>query len=172
MTTSVNFSSVGNSGSGKSTLARILSSNRSTAMLDLDAVAWEPHEIAVARPLDLARSDVGRFFDANEQWIVEGCYAQLISEPLSHEPHLLVLDPCVEQCTANCLARPWEPHKYASKEEQDSRLEFLLDWIRDYYGRYDDLSLFAHRKLFDQYQGPKNWLTEVPGSDFSPEALI
>lgn len=141
-------------------------------MLDLDSVAWEPNQIAVARPLSLVVSDVGRFCDSNEQWIVEGCYARLIGETLSREPHLLVLDPGVEQCIANCRARPWEPHKYASKAEQDSRIEFLLDWVRDYYARNDDLSLFAHRKLFDQYHGPKNWLTEMPGSDFSLETLI
>lgn len=149
----------------------MLSSNASKAILDLDSVAWEPNQIAVARPLALAISEVNDFCDTNDQWIIEGCYTQLISTTLSRDPCLLVLDPGVEQCVANCLARPWEPHKYASMEEQNSKLESLLDWIRQYYQRNDDMSLVAHKRLFNQYNGPKSWLTELPGPDFSPETL-
>lgn len=172
MNSVVDFSIVGNSGSGKSTLARILSGDDQKATLDLDSIAWEPNQIAVARPLDLAISDVNQFCDANNRWIIEGCYTRLISATLSRNPCLVALDPGVEQCIANCRARPWEPHKYASMEEQDSRLEFLLDWIRQYYCRSDDISLSAHKRLFDQYTGLKFWLTELPGPDFSPKSLM
>jgi hypothetical protein len=56
---------------------------------------------------------------------------------------------------ANCHDRPWEPHKYATKAEQDTKLEFLLSWVRGYGTRDDELSLRAHQALFEGYRGPK-----------------
>lgn len=64
---------------------------------------------------------------------------------------LIFMNPGVETCIDNCRARPWESHKYASKEEQDERLDFLLDWVKEYETREDEFSLEAHRKLFDQF---------------------
>jgi hypothetical protein len=55
----------------------------------------------------------------------------------------------------NCRARPWEPHKYASKAEQDANLPMLLDWVRAYDSRDDEFSLRAHRRLFKSFNGPK-----------------
>ncbi len=72
---------------------------------------------------------------------------------------LLFMNPGEEQCLANCRARPWEPPKYASKQEQDERLEFLLSWVREYYVREGDMSLAGHRACFDAYSGPKEELT-------------
>ena len=42
-----------------------------------------------------------------------------------------------------------------SRAEQDAKLLLLLDWARGYYSRTDDLSLRAHRRLFDSFSGPK-----------------
>lgn len=156
------FALLGNSGSGKTTLARQLTGDRDISVLDLDTVAWEPDQVAVARPSDLATSDVFRFCRSHESWIVEGCYATLVDASLQFQPWLLVLDPGVDRCRRNCLDRPWEPHKYASKEEQDKGLEFLLNWVEEYYSRDGDMSLQAHKALFDRYTGPKEWLTELP----------
>ena len=146
---------VGNSGSGKSTLAREIAAAHSIVSLDLDTVAWEPEKIAVARQPDAAAADVRSFCLAQESWVVEGCYAALVGHTLERSPILLFIEPGVEACVANCRSRPWEPHKYVSKAEQDERLEFLLAWVRDYYLRDGDLSLSAHRALFDAYRGPK-----------------
>ncbi len=157
---------VGNSGSGKSTLAHRLASNSDAAVLDLDSVAWEPDQVAVPRPVEEAVSDVKASCESSEHWVVEGCYATLIGATLQFRPHLLVLDPGLEQCLSNCRARPWEPHKYSSKEEQDSNLSFLLNWVEAYYSRGGAMSLAAHRKVFDLYAGPKRWLSELPGPGF------
>jgi adenylate kinase family enzyme len=146
---------VGNSGSGKSTLAREIAAVHSIVSLDLDTVAWEPGKIAVARPADTAAADVRAFCSAQESWVVEGCYAALVGHALERSPILLFIEPGVDACIANCRSRPWEPHKYASKAEQDEKLEFLLAWVREYYSRDGDLSLSAHRALFDAYRGPK-----------------
>jgi adenylate kinase family enzyme len=146
---------VGNSGSGKSTLAREIAAVHSIVSLDLDTVAWEPGKIAVARPADTAAADVRAFCSAQESWVVEGCYAALVGHALERSPILLFIEPGVDACIANCRSRPWEPHKYASKAEQDEKLEFLLAWVREYYARDGDLSLSAHQALFESYRGPK-----------------
>ena len=56
---------------------------------------------------------------------------------------------------------PWEPEKYSSREEQDARLDFLIQWVRDYESRTDEYSLFRHRLLFDHFQGPKRVFATV-----------
>lgn len=153
---------LGNSGSGKSTLARHLAARTGAPALDLDALAWEPGQIAVPRDPALAAADVAAFCEGHGAWIIEGCYADLIRPALAHRPLLLFLEPGAETCLAHCRARPWEPHKYASKADQDARLAFLLDWVRAYYTRDGDLSLVAHQALFDTYEGPKQKLTAPP----------
>lgn len=149
---------IGNSGSGKSTLSQQLAARYALPMLDLDTVAWEPGKIAVARDPAAATRDV-QAFCARDQWVVEGCYAGLVRDALAFSPVLLFLEPGVEVCIENCRSRPWEPHKYESKQAQDERLEFLLAWVREYYTRSGDLSLAAHQVLFDEYRGPKHKLT-------------
>ena len=148
----------GNSGSGKSTLASALAQESGWPVLDLDSVAWESNQIAVARDAAAARADVERFCTEHSDWIVEGCYADLIAISLGHSPLLVFLDPGMEQCLAHCRQRPWEPHKYQSKAEQDEKLAFLLTWVRDYYVRDGSLSLQAHAALFGAYAGPKRRL--------------
>lgn len=159
---------LGNSGSGKSTLARQLHERLGFPTLDLDTVAWVPGEIAVPRDPEDAVADAVAFCGNQEAWIVEGCYANLVDASLRFEPTFLFLDPGVDACLDNCRARPWEPHKYASKAEQDEQLQNLLAWVRDYYTRCGDMSFQVHRDLFDRYDGPKQHLTERPGPDFYP----
>jgi hypothetical protein len=79
---------------------------------------------------------------------------------------LLFMDPGADACVANCQQRPWEPHKYASKDEQDARLEFLLSWVREYYTRAGDLSHGEHQALFDAYRGPKRRVTAAADRAF------
>ena len=162
---------VGNSGSGKSTLAGQIAAAHSIASLDLDTVAWEPGKIAVARAPEAAAADVTAFCSTHDRWVVEGCYAALVGHAVAYSPLLLFIDPGMDACLAHCRNRPWEPHKYASKAEQDAKLEFLLTWVRGYYSRDDDLSLSAHRTLFESYHGLKlrlahhqtTWLDDLAG---------
>lgn len=128
-------------------------------MLDLDTVAWVPDAPTTLRPTEQAADDVQAFCRSHESWIVEGCYGELIRATLPFAPKLILLDPGLVQCLANCRARPWEPHKYASKAEQDKNLAFLLEWVEGYYSRCDDLSLQAHKTLFAEYDGEKTHQT-------------
>ena len=150
---------LGNSGSGKSTLAAKLGAELGTPVLDLDSLVWAPGEVAVARPSHDVRRELREFCARHGSWIVEGCYGDLADVVLDGRVELVFLNPGEEACLARCRARPWEPHKYSSKEEQDARLEYLLQWVRDYYRRDGPLSLRAHRTIFDAYRGPKRELT-------------
>lgn len=152
---------IGNSGSGKSTLAKRFAA----PTLDLDTVYWERGKIAVQRNAEEAAGEVRAFCRANEDWVIEGCYASLIEVALEFAPELILLDPGVDACIRHCEARPWEPHKYATKEEQDRHLAFLLDWVRGYYTRDGEMSLQAHLALFATYTGPKRRIVELSSGE-------
>lgn len=151
---------LGNSGSGKSTLAHFLSRKTGAPVLDLDTVAWVPNQIAVPRDPAEAEADLHAFCNTHANWIVEGCYAQLARATFEFTPRLIFLNPGKESCLHNCRSRPWEPHKYPSKDEQDKRLAFLLSWVEEYYTRSGDMSFEAHCTVFEDYQGPKIELTQ------------
>lgn len=145
----------GNSGSGKSTLSRRLAEAWGLAHLDLDVLAWAPAEPPVRRPVEESLADVDAFIRENRRWVIEGCYADLFATTLAHRPLMIFLDPGIEACVANARARPWEPHKYPTREAQDAQLAFLIGWIRDYEDRADEFSRGAHRALFDAYDGER-----------------
>jgi adenylate kinase family enzyme len=145
----------GNSGSGKSWHARALAQQHGLAHLDLDTIYWEPGKIAVARPMADVRADLDAFFAAHPSWVAEGCYGDLVEMALPFCSELRFLNPGQEKCLEHCRQRPWEPHKYESKEKQDSMLPFLLDWVGKYYERDDAMSYKAHRRIFDAWQGAK-----------------
>lgn len=149
----------GNSGSGKSTLALRLARSGGVAHLDLDTLAWEPTTPPRRRALDESTGAIRAFMAQHDAWVIEGCYADLFEAPLARCTTLLFLFPGAEACVANARLRPWEPHKYASKEAQDANLEMLIGWIRDYERRTDTFSLAAHRALFDRFAGHKVELT-------------
>ena len=74
---------------------------------------------------------------------------------LPHCTRLVFLDPGVDACIANARARPWEPHEHESQAARDAGLDFLIGWIRDYAIRDDEMSLAAHRTLYDGFAGAK-----------------
>jgi adenylate kinase family enzyme len=150
---------LGNSGSGKSTLARQLAAVHTLPTLDLDTIVWEPGRSPFCETGATA-ADATVFCESNGLWVTEGCYGGLTQHILAHSPVLLCLEPGVDVSLANCRSRPLEPHKYASKEQQDEELDFLLSWVRVSYTRDDDL-LRAHRAVFDAYRGPKHLLAQT-----------
>ena len=149
----------GNSGSGKSTLARKLCSAGNLAHLDLDTLAWLPQMPPRRRPLDESIADILAFIHDHDQWVIEGCYADLLAAVTGHASELIFLDLPVEDCVSNARNRPWEPHKYPSEEAQNANLEMLIDWIRQYDSRSDTFSKAAHQALYEGFTGPKTRLT-------------
>lgn len=143
----------GNSGSGKTTMARELSAASQVPHLDLDLLAWS--SAGERKPLADSAAEIHAFAAHTPEWVAEGCYADLLEILVPYATEIRFLNPGMEACVENALRRPWEPEKYASKAEQDARLAFLIDWIREYENRTDEYSLARHRRLFDEFSGPK-----------------
>ncbi len=152
---------IGNSGSGKSYRARNLRQAHGIEHLDLDSIVWVPGEIAIERPRSDVESDLAGFIDAHDRWVVEGCYGELARLALPAATELVFMNPGLEVCIANNHRRPFEAHKYASPEAQQSMLANLLEWVAGYYTRDDAWSYAEHRRLFDDYQGPKREVTQL-----------
>jgi len=148
----------GNSGSGKSTLAQELR-DEGLAHLDLDILAWLPSNQPERRPLDEAYLEIQTFISQNEEWVVEGCYADLLELVQRFANEAIFMNLPVHLCQEKARNRPWEPHKYESKEAQDGNLPMLLDWISEYTKRKDALSYNAHSALFNGFQGKKKEIT-------------
>ena len=165
----------GNSGSGKTTLARVLTSQYGLAHLDLDSLAWDSSGVQVQtmtlddwaafvprrRSLTESASTIRDFIHEHSEWVIEGCYGDLLEQVLPYASEVRFLNPGVEACIANCRARPWEPEKYPSKEAQDQKLDFLLDWVREYETRDDEYGLKRHRQVFERFPGRKREYTSV-----------
>jgi adenylate kinase family enzyme len=152
----------GNSGSSKSTRARSLAGTQGLVHLDLDSIVWEPGQVAVQRPAEAIAAALENFLAANDSWVVEGCYGELVEAAARHCTELIFLNPGVDACLDNNRRRPWEPHKYASREQQDAMLEVLQAWVAEYYTRAGSWSYPAHRRIFDAHRGTK---TEVTASE-------
>jgi adenylate kinase family enzyme len=155
----------GNSGAGKSTYAQALAARHGLSHLDLDSIVWEPGKIAVQRdPQSIAGSLMG-FVACQSDWVIEGCYGELVESASAHCTRLVFLNPGLDTCQANNLKRPWEPQKYASMEQQQSMLTTLQSWVADYYSRDDAWSYTTHRRIFDEHQGAKVEYTAVSWAD-------
>ncbi|MFK7828359.1 MAG: AAA family ATPase [Congregibacter sp.] len=156
---------LGNSASGKSTLARKLCTQESLAHLDLDNLAWQAlspgSSVPLRRNLDESGTEILSFMATHRNWVIEGCYADLLAVATPEATELIYLTIPVEICVDNARKRPWEPHKYASKEDQDKNLNMLIDWIRAYETREDTFSESAHQQLYAAFPGDKRRITEL-----------
>lgn len=150
----------GNSGSGKSTLAQWMCEQQNLAHLDLDTLAWLPTDPPERSSLECSSEAIEQFISSHSSWVIEGCYADLLSLVLSNATEIIYMDLPVSLCVENARNRPWEPHKYESKEAQDSNLDMLIRWIEDYASRNDEFSASAHQALFSEYAGKKTRYTE------------
>jgi uncharacterized membrane protein YbaN (DUF454 family)/adenylate kinase family enzyme len=145
----------GNSGSGKSTLAKKLCDEDSLAHLDLDTLAWRRSDAPVRKPLKESEQEIAQFIRANPGWVIEGCYTDLLELAAPYSSEIIFLNLPVETCIANAKKRPWEPHKYESKDAQDANLAMLIDWIAQYTERDDTFSRGAHEAFYEAYAGQK-----------------
>ena len=145
----------GNSGSGKSTLARQFSSTHGLTHLDLDTLAWQDSSPPARKPIEESFAEISRFTDDHQNWVIEGCYSDLLSLAMQTASEVIFLNPGIETCMSNCRNRAFEPHKYQSQEEQDKNLDMLLGWVREYPDRVDEFSLKSHRKIFNDFAAKK-----------------
>ncbi|NKB35526.1 MAG: AAA family ATPase [Pseudomonadales bacterium] len=149
----------GNSGSGKSTLAKELKHSENLAHLDLDELAWQQSNPPQRAPLENSLSAINEFAQKNDSWVIEGCYSDLLELAVEQANEIIYLNLPVHECISNARNRPWEAHKYESKEAQDENLEMLLSWIEDYDTRTDVFSKASHQKLYNCFTGKKTMVT-------------
>ena len=145
----------GNSGSGKSTLARELADSRGLTHLDLDTLAWKASMPPERMAIEDSKIGIDAFINQNAGWVIEGCYSDLLELVVPIANEIIFLDLPVEDCVINAKNRPWEPHKYESKEAQDSNLNMLIEWISRYDDRDDTFSRAAHETIYRNYPGQK-----------------
>lgn len=146
----------GNSGSGKTTLAKRLAEQHGLAHFDLDTIAWLATQPAQRRPFKESIKAINSFCDRNHCWVIEGCYADLIEPVCARSNQMVLMNLSIEQCISNAKNRPWEPHKYSSKQQQDQNLPMLIDWIAGYETRQDTFSKQAHMDLYQKFKGLKS----------------
>ncbi|MBA6390685.1 shikimate kinase [Colwellia sp. BRX10-3] len=149
----------GNSASGKSTLAKTLAEQHRLAHLDLDTLAWLPitenSPMPQRQSVGVSVSEIDSFIKQNNEWVIEGCYSDLLIRTLEKCSEIIFLNLPIELCINNAKNRPWEPHKYKTKADQDANLAILVDWISQYEYRTDTFSKAAHQKLYDEFKGNK-----------------
>ncbi|WP_198929197.1 hypothetical protein [Marinobacter sp. X15-166B] len=127
---------MGNAGAGKTTLSRKLAAGRDIPCLSLDQVAFTAG--VHRRPLADSIKAVLDFIAANDNWIIEGCYADIIEPILAHCETLVFLNPGLHACIDHCRKRPWEPEKirFASRAGAESgKLDRLGVCVRTTKGR-------------------------------------
>ena len=146
----------GNSGSGKSTLARKLVSRKNLAHLDLDTLAWLPTDPPLRAPLHESAQLISQFTNQHAAWVIEGCYTDLLELVGEYSTEIIFMDLSVEQCIENARNRPWESHKYSSKEAQDNNLEMLVSWIKAYATREDEFSYQTHVSFYENFTNKKS----------------
>ncbi|MDZ4401799.1 hypothetical protein [Prosthecobacter sp.] len=143
----------GNAGSGKTTMARSLA----LPVLSLDHITWAASGVRLPMAESLAALEA--FMSEHSEWVIEGCYGDLIEHAAKHGTELRFLNPGVETCIANARNRPWEPSYCESAEEQQRLLDPLIEFIRLYETRDDEYGLARHRAIFAVHNGPKREYT-------------
>ena len=111
------------------------------------------------KPIEESRNEIESFIGSNEKWAIEGCYTDLLELAEEYSNEIIFMDLPVDACVSNAKARPWEPHKYETKQAQDANLAMLIDWIKQYTGREDMPSETAHREFYNNYCGKKKRFT-------------
>jgi len=106
-------------------------------------------------PLDVSEKKIDEFLRSNQGWVIEGCYTDLPELVIPKSTEIVFMNLPVEICISNAKNRPWEPHKYESKEAQDANLKMLIDWISQYAERCDTFSYASHRELYEKYTRKK-----------------
>jgi adenylate kinase family enzyme len=149
----------GNSGSGKSTYAKKLQSE-GLALLDLDIIAWDMNPDPVRKPINESENLLLNFINCKSSWVIEGCYSDILELASEHATEAVFMNLDVALCIQNAKSRPWEPHKYKSKEVQDNNLEMLINWISQYPLRSDTFSKHAHEELYVHFKGRKKMFTK------------
>ena len=133
-------------------MARRLIGTADIPRLSLDEIAWD--QGPRRKPLTESLVLLSEFLSAKEQWVIEGCYGDLIEAALPHCTQLRFLNPGIETCVDHCNRRPWEASKFSSAEQQNAMLGQLIQWVKEYETRNDEYGLKRHRQIFANFWEP------------------
>ena len=107
-----------------------------------------------------SEEEIKAFISSNDKWVIEGCYTDLLKTVEQQSTEIIFMNLPIESCISNAKARPWEPHKYKTKQAQDENLAMLIDWIGQYSERNDTFSYAAHKQFYNSYHGHKKMITQ------------
>lgn len=93
---------LGNAGTGKSTMAKRLIAGTAIPCLSLNEIAW--NDGPERKPLAESISPLMDFIQRHSQWVLEGCYSDLVAAALPHCSELRFLNPGVEVSIQHCWA--------------------------------------------------------------------
>jgi len=128
--------------------------------LDMDSLAWLPSDPPERAPLLASKEKIDEFVNANNEWVIEGCYTDLLALLSPQASEIIFMNLSLDQCIENATNRPWEPHKYSSKEDQDNNLSMLIEWISQYQERDDVFSFHSHFEFYENFSGLKSMRTK------------
>ena len=77
-------------------------------------------------PLNESHDQINEFLADNENWVIEGCYSDLIALVIPQATKVIFMDLSIDDCVENAKNKEWEPHKYSSKKEQDKTKIFFF----------------------------------------------
>jgi adenylate kinase family enzyme len=149
---------IGNCGSGKTYLAKKLAYFLSTIVIHLDDLFWEPGRYDLKRPKDIVNSEIENL-SKEEFWIMEGVFGDLAHQALKRATHLIFLDKDWKECEAALIERGPQPYKFTNSNDAHKSFQDLLVWANKYESRETMSSLKGHTKLFDEFTGWKQRLT-------------
>lgn len=149
---------IGNSGAGKSWLSRELETRLRARVTHLDQLFWEPGGFVKERPAELVATEVAERA-AEESWILEGVFGDLIEIAVPRATHLIFLDKSWEECRAALLERGVQAEKHPNLDEANRSFAELLEWASKYGERTNSRSQSAHRKLYDEFPRAKSRFT-------------
>ena len=132
--------------------------------LDLDDIAWavDIEDVGKRLPLQDSQAALDDFLQKHNQWVIEGCYGDLIERAVPLCTELRFLNPDIETCVANSHTRQREREMVRSQAEYEKLINDLIAWVRQYETRDDEFSLARHRAIFDSFTGQKREFTEFP----------
>ncbi len=118
-------------------------------------IAWISATPPARAPLQEPNKKIEEFANANESWVIEGSYTDLMDIVSTLANEIIFLNLSIEQCIENAKNRPWEPHKYKTRSAQNSNLDMLINWIKEYNERDDNFSFNSHMEFYNKFKGKK-----------------
>lgn len=145
---------IGNNCSGKTTVARKLSEYFKVKSLHIDSIAFIPNTSFVEREESEVKSDISKFINENQNWILEGNYISLTKDVFNIPELIIFIDIPEEQCLNNFEKR-WKRYQGVSRPELPNLIETdksaLIYDIKSYPNWKDELTKYI---LQEQIQNP------------------